>query len=60
MDGVPLQVVELPDRDLLLRKASSVVRRVPLVTVLNGQADGVTVKVLTKTPLEDRAKHPTR
>jgi hypothetical protein len=39
-DGEPMQVAELLDRDVLLRGANGV-RRVPLVTILDGRHDGV-------------------
>lgn len=40
-DGEPMQVAEMLDRDVLLRDASGAVRRVPLVSVLDGRSDGV-------------------
>lgn len=39
-DSEPIQVTELLDRDVLLRGADGV-RRVPLVTILDGRPDGV-------------------
>ncbi|HJQ45766.1 MAG TPA: integrase [Amycolatopsis sp.] len=41
LDGEPMQVVELLDRDVLVRGASGDVRRVPLVTILDGRSDGI-------------------
>lgn len=40
-DGEPMQVAELLDRDVLLRGASGDVRRVPVVTIMDGHAEGV-------------------
>jgi hypothetical protein len=46
-DGEPMQVAELLDRDMLLRGANGV-RRVPLVTILDGRPDGVRLLDVTE------------
>jgi len=40
-DGEHAEVIEVLDRDVLLRMGPATVRRVPLVTILNGQSAGV-------------------
>lgn len=46
-DGEPMQVAELLDRDVLLRGANGV-RRVPLVTILDGRPNGARLLDVTE------------